>query len=139
MRSVLAFAAVLSTLIVGSAYAGDGSVAPSTRKVLGLSSMQRMTDGQGAQVRGRSANAVAMGTSLISGLLIDPATKSFLFGASADAAMSSAENGGSQVFTQATSSNASSLNLNLTVTTGTSTYTGVLIGGAGGAAAAAAQ
>jgi hypothetical protein len=139
MRYVLAIAAVLSATLVAPAFAADGHVPAKTLKSLGLGSMQLLSDADGARVRGMSSSAVAMGTSLVSGLLIDPVTKSFIFGTSADASMATSENGGSGIPSHAGSSQNSNVNINLSVVTSTSSFSGTLVGGSGGSAVAWAQ
>jgi hypothetical protein len=137
MRYALAIALVLSAWMVVPACAGD--VPLSTLKSLGLGSLKQMSDAEGAKVRGMSSGTSAMGTSLVSGLLIDPATKSFIFGASADAAMSSSENAGWGTYSEAGAETSSAMELNLTIDTGSSYFTGTLYGGAGGSSASFAQ
>ena len=132
------FAALLTvSSFAAPAFAAD--VPQSTLAELGLAGIEIVSDAEGMQVRGMSANAMTMGTSLVSGLLIDPATKSFIFGTDANAAMASAENAGLQVLTQATHTQESAINLSLNVTTLTSTFIGTLVGGAGGSGFASGQ
>ncbi len=101
--------------------------------------MEQISDSEGLQIRGMSAGAMSMGTSIVSGFLIDPATKSYVFGTDVNGAMSTAENAGLQVYTAAGHTQASSLALNLNVTTAISSFVGSLTGGAGGAGFAFGQ
>ena len=133
MKYAATLAVVLSFSAV-PAFAEDGNVSESALQSLGLADIQSMTDEEGMEVRGMSGSAMAMGLSLVTGLVIDPATKSFVFGADANAAMSTAENAGKQIFTQAQTVQSSSVALSLNVVTSTSSFSGVLVGGAGGAA-----
>lgn len=137
--SLFSFLAIAAAFSVNPVVADDGNVPQSVLADLGLAGMKTVSDAEGMQVRGMSSNAMSMGLSLVTGLLIDPATKSFVFGVDANAAMASAENAGLQVLSTARHIQASSVNLNLTVTTNTSFFTGVLTGGAGGSGFASGQ
>lgn len=139
MRHVLLLAALVAVLSTSTAFAGDGHVPRATLDNLGLSGMEVLSDDAGAEVRGMSGNAMAMGLSLVSGVLIDPNTKSFVFGADVNQAMSSAENAGLQVLTRAQSQQASAIALNLDVTSVNGQFIGTLVGGAGGSAFARSQ
>ena len=139
MKYALSLAAILASLSAAPALAADGNVPRFTLDIFGLVGMETLSSEDGMQVRGMSGNAAAMGLSLVTGVLIDPATNSFVFGVDTNAAASSAENAGLQVLTQASHVQASAASLSLDVTTSTSTYSGVLIGGAGGAATASSQ
>lgn len=87
------FTATIATLSVlifaGAASAEDGRVPQSTLASLGLGDMQILSDDAGMDVRGMSG-ATAWGTSVVSGLLLDPNTKSFLIGTDANMSGSTA-------------------------------------------------
>lgn len=139
MRYAYSLAFLLAPLMAASADAGDSHVPQSTLAAVGLADMQMLTDAEGAEVRGLSGNAAARGLSLVSGLLIDPATNSFVFGSDVNATMANAENAGLQVFTMANTFQNSAIALDLNVITGVSFYNGILFGAAGGNAFASSQ
>lgn len=139
MRTICALVAAALLFAAVPAQAADGRVPSATLKALGLGDLTVMSDRDAQQIRGQSSGVMAMSQSLVTGLLIDPNTKSFIFGTDTNGAMSSAENAGLQVLSQASTSSTSSVSLNLTVTSANGTFTGALIGGAGGGAAAAGQ
>ncbi|OHB82496.1 MAG: hypothetical protein A2V98_24440 [Planctomycetes bacterium RBG_16_64_12] len=139
MRYVLSLVAVFVCLLAAPVFAADGNVSQPTLDILGLSGMQTLSDEDGMQVRGMSSAAWTQGLSLVSGLLVDPATKSYVLGADVNRADASAENAGFQVLSQASHAQSSSLSISLEVTTSTSSFIGMIIGGAGGSGSAAAQ
>lgn len=127
MKYTLLATAVM--LMGGAAMAGDGQVSQSTLSQLGLGELQVMTEAEGMEVRGMSSNAMSMGTSLVFGQLIDPATKSVMAGSSINTA---GANGGKWSFSFAKQSQDSSLHLNLHVWSWKSPFHGSLSGWAGG-------
>ena len=149
MRFVCSIAAVLA-FAAAPALAGEGHVPQSKLASVGLANAQVLSDSQGMQIRGMgrkdhghpfhgkqivgssSSNALASGRSLVVGLLIDPATNSFVFGSDTNSAASSAENGGLNAPSQAFEKQESGLHLDLNVVTATSNFNGVINGGAGG-------
>ncbi len=150
MRFVCSFAAVLA-FAAAPALAGEGQVPQSKLANLGLGNAQVLSDSDGMQIRGMgrkdyghqnygkqqivgssSSNALASGRSLVVGLLIDPATNSFVFGSDTNSAASSSENGGLNAPSSAFEKQSSGLGLDLNVVTSTSKFNGVLNGGAGG-------
>ena len=139
MKYIFSVASAMVVLMASQAFAGDTRVPQATLDTLGLAGLETVSDEEGMQVRGMSASAMSMGLSLVSGLLIDPATKSFIFGTDANAASATAENAGKQVLTQASHIQSSSLNLSLNVTSVGGAFNGVLFGGAGGSGTAAGQ
>ena len=139
MRYAFCLAALLAALSAVPAFAGNGHVPQSTLAVLGLPDMEILSDEEGMQVRGQGGSAATMGLSLVMGLLIDPATKSFVFGADTNVAAASAESSSLITDPVASHETASSVSLDLDVTTDTSVYSGVLIGGAGGSGYASAR
>lgn len=140
MKHILTIATVLTSLLATQAFAADHRVPQATLNALGLAGMEVVSDEAGMQVRGKSGNAMSMGQSLVFGLLIDPNTKSYVFGTDANGAMASAENAGLQVLTSATHSTNSSVDLNLNTTlSGVGSFTGFLMGAAGGNGFASSQ
>jgi len=144
MRNIfsVALAVILASVLAAPAFAGDGHVPKSTLDRLGLAGMQPVSDAEGMQVRGMSGCARVLGRSLVSGLLLDPVTTSYVFGADSNSATSSAENGGCRVKAQATHQQLSNVSLSLTVSIDnglSSVFDGYLIGGAGGSGMAWAK
>lgn len=133
MRTALTLAAALM-LLAAPALAGDNHVPQSTLAAVGLGEMQVLDDAQGHEVRGMSSNALAMGLSLVSGLIVDPASKSFVFGSDVNAAMATAENAGLNPFTTAQTNQLSTINLNLIVLPSATHpgFNGFIVGAAGG-------
>jgi len=132
MKNAIAVIAVLLVAGASSAFAEDGQVSDSALSAIGLSGMQVVSDAEGMQVRGMSSNAMSMGTSLIFGQLIDPATKSFIAGSDINTSGASSENGGFNALSLAGHVQASGLLLGLNVVTPTSSFVGSLGGAAGG-------
>ena len=130
MKYTVTLAALSAMFLAGPAFAGDGHVPQSTLQSLGLGELQVISDAEGMTVRGMSS-ATAWGTSIVSGLLLDPNTKSFVFGTDANKSGSTAS-GHSKFGVVASQENISGVELALAVETNTSSFTGLLIGGAGG-------
>ena len=127
--------AVLVCLLTAPALAGDGNVPQSTLHSLGLAGMETVSDAEGMQVRGMSGCAQVSGLSLVTGLLLDPATNSYVWGTDANTARASAENAGCRIRAEASKEHLSTVELNLTVDIDDGLYShfeGYLIGGAGG-------
>ena len=133
MRLIVATLAV--ALLANSAQA-ENNVPGSTLEALGLGTMKANS---GSQVRGMSSNAVTGGTSLVSGVLVDGTTNSFIFGSDANVSGASAENAGLQPLTVSSSGQGSSIALSLDVLSVNGQFSGILLGIAGGNSAAAAQ
>jgi len=131
--------ALVAVLMAAPVLAGDGHVPQSTLNAIGLAGMETLSDAEGMQVRGLSGNAHTQGLSLVSGLLIDLGTKSFVFGSDTNYSHGSAENAGLQVLTQATHIQASGLALSLDVTSPQGIFSGLLAGIAGGSGTASSQ
>lgn len=139
MKHVFSLASVAVVLMASQSFAADTHVPKSTLESLGLSGFETVSDEEGMQVRGMSANAMSMGLSLVTGLLIDPETKSFIFGTDANAAAATAENAGKQVLTQVSHKQNSSVSLSLDTSSVGGFFTGTLYGSAGGSGMAAGQ
>ena len=136
MKNFFSIVTVLTVLIAAPVFASDGFVPQASLDALGLSGMETLSDDEGMQVRGLSSNAASMGQSIIVGLLVDPATKGFIFGSDVNSSMASAENAGLNALSAANHVQASGLDLQLNITTLTSMFAGRLIGVAGGAGTA---
>ena len=136
MRHTFSLAMMLSSLLTASALAGDGNVPQSTLNVLGLAGMEIVSDEEGMQVRGMSGAAATMGHSLVSGVLIDPGTNSYVFGVDANTASASLETTSFLPVTGPSHATLSTVNLSLSVTSPLGAFSGVLIGGAGGSGSA---
>jgi hypothetical protein len=139
MRYALSIIVMLSFLYAAPVLADDGHVSQSTLSVLGLGGLEVVSDAEAMQVRGMSGNAWTQGLSIVSGLLIDPNTKSYVWGSDVNMAHASAENAGLQVLTQAEHAQSSAVALDLQVTSVPGIYSGVLAGTAGGSGVAASQ
>ncbi len=129
MKYTLAFALLFAPALASGVAAEDGHVSPSTLSALGLPALDLLSDAEGLQVRGQSAEAATRGTSLVAGLVFDPVSTSFLSGSDTDLAASTADGTKGIVVAQA---HVSALDLTLAVGTGSSAFLGVLVGGAGG-------
>ena len=80
MRSALALVVVMLSAAT-PALAGDGNVRQRTLSSLGLGDMQKVSDAEAMQVRGRSSwFGMVKGTSLIFGQLMTDNTKNFVVG-----------------------------------------------------------
>jgi hypothetical protein len=129
MRNALPFA-LAAILVAAPALATDRQVPDSTLAAVGLSGLEAMSDAQGNQVRGMSTGVRSFGVSMVSGLIIDPVTNSFIFGSDANTA-SSAVIGG---FAASQQTSAVSLNLVIESNGTYPGFYGTLLGGAGGSA-----
>ncbi len=116
--------AVFAVLLAGAmpALAEDGRVSGTTLSALGLDGMEVVSDADGMEVRGMSSSAMSMGTSLVFGQIIDPATKSFVVGSDINTASATAENAGKNIASAVQHSQSSSLALLLDVQTLTSAF-----------------
>ena len=132
MRCAFFLAAVLTSLLTASTFAGDGNVPQSILDVLGLADMEAVSDEEGMQVRGMRGAATTLGHSFVVGLLIDPVSDSYVFGSDTNYASAYSETTYSRSASNASHATASAVDLSLNVTNPTGTFSGVLIGGAGG-------
>ena len=131
----LSLVAVLVCLLAAPALAGDGNVPQSTLRSLGLAGMETVSDAEGMQVRGMSGCARVMGISVVSGLVLEPSTKSFVFGSDANFVTANAENAGCRMRAEAYKEHLSFVDLQLQVDIQNGPYShfeGTLYGGAGG-------
>jgi hypothetical protein len=138
MKFTVTLAALSALFLAGSTQADDGRIPQSTLASLGLGDMQVLSDDDGMAVRGMSGAAAGWGTSVVMGLLLDPATSSFVIGTDANSSGSSST-GHSKYGSYVYQTNHSSVELALVVSTPTSNFTGILIGGAGGSSSASGK
>ncbi len=139
MKCAFSLAVIFAALLAAPALAGEGNVPESTLNAFGLAGMETLSDAEGMQVRGLSGNAHTQGLSLVAGLLIDPDTKSYIFGSDVNYAHADAENAGCMVLTWAEHEQESGVGLALDVITLTSEFAGISIGLAGGYGYAVSQ
>lgn len=140
MRYAFCLAAMLAALSAVPASAADGNVPQPTLKALGLAGMDILSDEEGMTVRGTGGSAQTMGVSLVMGLIIEPSTKSFVFGSDVNMAAACAEITCLVVDPIAEHATASAVALSLDVVhPDTTTFSGVLIGGSGGSGFASSR
>jgi hypothetical protein len=133
---------VLMCVLAAPALAGDGYVPQSTLRSLGLAGMETVSEAEGMQVRGMSGCARVMGISVVSGLLLEPSTKNFVFGSDANFVLANAENAGCRMRAEAYKEHLSYVGLQLSVDIDNGAYShyeGALYGGAGGSGLAWAE
>jgi len=126
-----AFPLVLASLVSAApALAADRPVPQSTLASVGLSGLETMSDAQGDQVRGMHPGVRAFGVSMVSGLILDPVTDSFIFGSDVNSASSGVHG------SFAASQQASAVALTLVVQPSGEYpgFSGTILGGAGGSA-----
>jgi hypothetical protein len=117
-------------LFAAPAQASDRRVPDSTLAAVGLSNLQMLSDAQGNEVRGMHRNAKAFGKSLVSALILDPESNSFIVGTDANSATASVQ--GRLAASQQTSAVAVSL---IVEPSGNfSGFSSAILGGAGGSA-----
>ena len=141
MKYAFSLAAILVCLMALPAWAADGHVPQTTLARLGLAQMEILSDAEGLQVRGMGhghgghggggAGAV-IGSSMVTGLVIDQYTKSYVLGADTDMAAACLETVCSFTPPDPFIRHDSRVGLFLEV----QEYQGFLIGGAGGTATA---
>ena len=127
---------LLVALLVGlfaiPALAADKAVPKSTLKKAGLASLQPISEKQGLEVRGQGGAALTMGMSFVSGMLMDPKTKSFVYGVDVNNAQAFLDTSFiGMIDPNHMTQSGISLGLDLT-----DIFKGMLIGGAGGGASA---
>jgi hypothetical protein len=118
----------LAVTMAEFAAGSDGEVSRATLFRLGLGGMELLTDADGAQIRGEGI-ASSWGRSLVTGVLIDPVSSSYVTGTDTNGARSIEKRKGKAV--QAAHAQNSAINLSLSVTSN-GFYFGKLAAGAGG-------
>ena len=104
MKSSIGLLVAVIALVANPVFADDGSIPRSTLAALGLVNMEIVSDNDGMDVRGLSSSASARGTSLVFGVLLDPATPGNFFVASdTNGSGATAENGGFRILSTASS------------------------------------
>ncbi len=132
MKYVFSVVALLGFALGTEAFGADGQVPKSVLAQVGLSRMETVSDEIGMQVRGRSGNVFTSGRSVVSGLLLTPDTKNFVFASDANIAIATGEIAGVLdpiAFHQTNSIVGLQL---FVVFPSTAVFSGFLIGGAGG-------
>ena len=132
MKYTLLTTAAVLAMGIAPAMAEDGRVSQATLSALGLGQMEVLSDADGMQVRGMSSSAMTMGTSLVFGQLIDPATKSFVVASDINTAGATAENAGKGLPSSAQHVQGSGVALTLNVATLHSSISSNLSGISGG-------
>ena len=136
MKYTMTLAALGGLLLAAPARSEDGHVSAATLGSLGLGQMHGLTDAEGMTVRGMSGGfASAWGSSIVSAVLIDPATKSFVAGADSNGSKS-ISTGSHKKGPFAFQKNFSSVEFELAIETDTSKFNGFLLGAAGGRSSA---
>ncbi len=125
--------ALLVSVFSISASAADKAVPKTTLKKAGLTSMKPISDEKGTQVRGQGGAALTMGMSFVSGMLIDPKTKSYVYGVDVNNAQACLDTSCIIGLIDPTHTTQSQIQLGLEIT---DIFKGVIIGGAGGGATA---
>jgi hypothetical protein len=131
MKFAWSVVAILGFVLSADAFGDDGHVPQSVLAKVGLARMETVSDEVGLQVRGRSGNVFTSGRSLVSGVLITPDTKNFVFGSDANLAIATGELAG-VVDPTASHQTLSLVGLQLGVATNSFVFNGFLVGGAGG-------
>ena len=104
MRKLSVF--VVLAFMAAPAFAQDGNVSQDALASLGLGGMELISDAQGMEIRGMSANAQSTGLSLFGMFLYDPNTGSAIQLNGSNFARGTAENAGLQAATTAGSTTA---------------------------------
>jgi hypothetical protein len=76
----LMLAGVVATLGAVRGEAAEKVMTKAALKSVGLAKIQPITAREGSKVRGEGGSAITAGMSFVSGMLIDPKTKSYVFG-----------------------------------------------------------
>ena len=125
--------AMLVGLAAIPALAADKYVPKSTLQKAGLATLKPLSERKGMDVRGQGGSAFTTGMSFVSGMLIDPKTKSYVYGVDTNHAQSILEVVNVVSAIDPTHMTESKISLGLEVT---DSFKGLLIGGAGGGASA---
>jgi len=138
MKMSLVVGAVLVALVAVPVLAGDGKVPQSVLQSLGLSGLQEMSDSDGMQVRGMSAEAFAFGASSLFAQLSDPSNPgNFVTATDINGGRGSDENAGLSANALATQGpQGSSLAVSLDIQSGNpaiQVFLGTIMGNAGNA------
>jgi hypothetical protein len=133
MKYALTMAAILTFLLAAPALADDGHIPQATLSALGLAGMDTVSDEEGTQVRGMASGAgIALSRSMVTGLLIAPDTKSYVWGTDLNVAQACLDASCIVAAPDPYTETASTVELGLDVVTDSGSFSGVLIGGAGG-------
>jgi hypothetical protein len=77
---VLMLASIIAMLSTDRGEAAEKVMTKAALKNAGLAKIQPMTAREGNKIRGEGGSAITAGMSFVSGMLIDPKTKSYVFG-----------------------------------------------------------
>lgn len=139
MKYAFSLIAILVCLLAAPALGDDGHVPQATLDTLGLAQMETLSYEEGMQVRGMSGSAATIGMSVVTGLIIDPNTKSYIFGTGTNFAGACLETICPLSPPDPYHEQASGVDLGLEVFSGGEEFLGLLFGGAGGSAIALAR
>ena len=133
MRNVLLCAVV--ALVVASPCFGEDAVSKSTLSALGLGSLEVLSDAQGMEVRGMSAESFSFGASSLFGQLSDPGNPgNFVTASDVNGSRASDENAGLGADALTTQGpQGSSIATQLDVVGTSSNFVGTVMGNAGNA------
>lgn len=129
MRTTLSLAMAVA-LFAAPALASDRPVPSSTLAAVGLSDLEEISDARGNEVRGMHGVTKAFGKSLVSALLLDPESGSFISGTDANSSIATAH-GRIAVEQQAS---AVAVSLIVEPSGNFSGFSSAILGGAGGSA-----
>ena len=124
MRCILG---VLVMLVAVPVLAEDGRITRSTLDEIGLGGIQAVSDEEGSQIRGASSFAHASGQGVVSGLLVDPWTSSFVFVSDVNTGFATSHNAGLSITSSAMARHGAAGVANLTIASSrTTSFTGSL-------------
>lgn len=107
------------------------AVEPASLSQYGLSGLAEMSNAEGSKIRGTGGSAATAGSSFISGMLIDGATKSYVFGVDTNRGMATLQQAGIVGPVDPFHVQSSNLGLGMEIE---NLFRGTLMGGAGGTA-----
>lgn len=132
LRATL-FALLMTFVASFAANADEKAIQPSTLKNVGLSTLRPISAKEGMKVRGQGGSAATAGLSFVSGMLIDPTSKSYVFGVDTNHASTCYDVSCIVGLIDPVHTTESRLNLGLTVD---NSFVGVITGAAFGGATA---
>jgi hypothetical protein len=134
MRRILLLGAAVA-LVVSPTFAGEPVVSKSTLSSLGLGGLELLSDTDGMQVRGKSAESFSFGASSLFGQISDPGNPgNFVTASDINGSRASDENAGLGADALTTQgAQGSSIATQLDVVGTSSNFTGTILGNAGNA------
>ncbi|MEY4177639.1 MAG: hypothetical protein RLY70_1213 [Planctomycetota bacterium] len=130
---ILMLASFIATLSGARGEAAEKAMTKAALKNAGLAKIQPITAREGSKIRGEGGSAITAGMSFVSGMLIDPKTKSYVFGVDTNHASTCYDVGCIAGLIDPIHSTESRLQLGLEVET---LFIGTITGGAFGGATA---